>query len=207
MNVLAESVVIFTMLFVVADPIGNTPVFFALTRRDSPAARRRTALRAVFSAFAILVFFAVAGNAFLSLVGITLPAFRIAGGMLLFVAAMQMIFTGDETANSPMGETRAGKSDVAVFPLAIPLIAGPGTIACVILLTSQHPGDFAYDALVLANLAAVLAVTLAMFLSAGRILKACGNLFSEITTKILGVVLAALSVQFVIDGVREAFGL
>lgn len=205
-DLIIESASIFTMLFVVLDPLGNTPVFFFLTLHGDNKYRARIALRAVTIGFLILLFFTFAGDAFLKLAGISLPAFRIAGGIMLFVIAMQMIFTGNETANaSPMTGNAAKTRDVSVFPLAIPLIAGPGSIACLILLMSQHHGDYLQQGLVIGNLLLILVIQYVLFRSCNTLIRIFGETLNEVITKILGVVLGAMSVQFVVDGILQIF--
>lgn len=192
----------FVTLFVIIDPVGLTPLFAALTQGMNPAQRRSIALRACGIAMLILMLFALFGEAVLNFVGISMPAFRIAGGILLFLTALDMLFERRTRRREDQADDRP---DPSVFPLAIPLIAGPGAIATVILLAGQRPG-LAGLALVLAVAAVVLAVVFAFFLTTGLLERALGRVGINVVTRLLGMLLAALSVQFVLDGLR-AFGL
>ncbi len=194
----------FATLFVVIDPIGLTPIFIALTQGTDAAHRRGVALRACAIAFVLLTLFAFFGEAVLGFIGITMPAFRIAGGILLFITALDMLFERRQQRR----EDKADEEDFpdpSVFPIAIPLIAGPGAIASMILLAGQTE---AWQGMVgiLGVMALVLAVALVLFLAAGPIERGLGRTGITVTTRLLGMLLAALSVQFVLDGLRD-FGL
>ncbi|MBW4984856.1 MarC family protein [Mameliella sp. CS4] len=194
----------FVTVFVVIDPIGLTPMFIALTQGADAQHRRAVAYRACIIAFGLLTIFAFLGEAVLGFIGISMPAFRIAGGILLFITALDMLFE----RRTKRREDKADEEefpDPSVFPLAIPLIAGPGAIASMILLAGA-----AKDALemagVLGVMAAVLLLVLLLFLTAGVIERALGRVGINVVTRLLGMLLAALSVQFVLDGLRN-FGL
>ena len=192
----------FVTLFVVIDPIGMAPLFVALTQGMSARKRRTIALRAAVTAIALLTVFGLFGEKILSFIGISMPAFRIAGGILLFLTALDMLFE----RRSKRREDKAGEEDAlpdpSVFPIAIPLIAGPGAIATMILLAGQT-GSVLEIAAILAVLVVVLLVVLLFFLSAGIIEHALGHTGIVVVTRLLGMLLAALSVQFVIDGLRN----
>ncbi|APZ54435.1 MarC family protein [Salipiger abyssi] len=192
----------FATLFVVIDPIGLTPIFIALTQGADARHRRAVALRACIIAALILLLFTFFGEAVLGFIGISMPAFRIAGGILLFLTALDMLFE----RRSKRREDKAGEEeslpDPSVFPIAIPLIAGPGAIATMILLTGQTASGLEMAA-VLGVMVAVLLVVLTLFLSAGMIERALGHTGIVVVTRLLGMLLAALSVQFVIDGLRN----
>lgn len=190
----------FTTLFVVIDPIGLTPIFVALTAGLPAAERRAIALRACVIAVAILALFAGFGEAVLGFVGISMPAFRIAGGILLFLTALDMLFERRTQRRADQAEEE--RPDPSVFPLAIPLIAGPGAIASMILLAGQRPGLPGLGAVVGVMLG-VVAVAFLMFLAAPLIERALGRVGVNVVTRLLGMLLAALSVQFVLDGIRE----
>lgn len=195
----------FVTLFVIVDPIGLTPMFVALTQGMEPRKRRAVALRACLVAAGILFGFATFGEALLGFVGISMPAFRIAGGILLFITALEMLFERrSQRREKQSGEDEEG-TDPSVFPLAIPLIAGPGSVATIILLSGQATG-FEGLAMVLGVMLSVLAVLLMMFLSAGILERVLGKTGINVTTRLLGMLLAALAVQFVLDGLR-AFGI
>ncbi|SMX36737.1 MarC family protein [Maliponia aquimaris] len=194
----------FVTLFVVIDPIGLTPMFIALTQDTDAAHRRAVALRSCAVAIGILTLFAFFGEAVLGFVGISMPAFRIAGGILLFLTALDMLFDRRTKRREDNAE-REDFPDPSVFPLAIPLIAGPGAIASMILLAGRA-GDGLEMAGILAVMAGVICVALALFLVAGAIEHLLGRVGIIVITRLLGMLLAALSVQFVLDGLRS-FGL
>ncbi|QFS82772.1 hypothetical protein FIU97_08165 [Roseivivax sp. THAF40] len=194
-----------TTLFVVIDPIGTTPVFIALTRGMSARLKRAIALRACLVAAAILSLFAFAGEAVLGFVGITMPAFRIAGGLLLFLTALDMLFERrTKRRNDQASEAEEDMPDPSVFPLAIPLLSGPGAITSVILLTSEAASAEAM-ATIMGVLFGVLLIALVLLLISGWIERALGKIGITVITRLLGLLLAALSVQFVADGLL-AFG-
>ena len=192
----------FATLFVVIDPIGLAPIFIALTQGADRQHRRKLALRSCGIALAVLTLFTFFGEAVLGFIGISMPAFHIAGGILLFLTALDMLFE----RRSKRREDKAGEEDAlpdpSVFPIAIPLIAGPGAIATMILLAGQT-GSVLEIAAILAVLVVVLLVVLLFFLSAGIIEHALGHTGIVVVTRLLGMLLAALSVQFVIDGLRN----
>lgn len=194
----------FVTLFVIMDPIGLTPVFVALTQGMPPAKRRSIALRGCLIAGLLLSLFALGGEAVLGFVGISMPAFRIAGGILLFLTALDMLFQRRAKRREDQAEEEDHSDDPSVFPLAMPLIAGPGSIATMILLAGQHPGVAGF-AMVVGIMLAVLAIALLLFLSAGLLERALGKTGINVVTRLLGMLLAALSVQFVLDGLK-AFG-
>jgi len=200
------AVTAFVTLFVVVDPIGTTPLFIALTRGMPARARRRVALRAIAVAVVILTLFGLAGEAVLGFVGISMPAFRIAGGLLLFLTALDMLFERRTARREKTVEDELGTpdDDPSVFPLAIPLIAGPGAIAAMILLAGGAEGDLRGQALVFAMMAAVLGLQGALFLLGGPIERALGRTGTMVVTRLLGMLLAALAVQFVLDGLAKA---
>ena len=166
--------------------------------------RRAIALRACLVAAGVLIAFAAFGESILGFIGITMPAFRIAGGILLFLTALDMLFERRNQRRQTRGE-EDDHDDPSVFPMAIPLIAGPGTIATVILLTGQQPGWEGF-ALVVGVMLAVLTLNFVFLLGASLIDRALGKTGIVVVTRLLGMLLAALAVQFVLDGVR-GFGL
>ncbi|MGR3501501.1 MarC family protein [Pseudaestuariivita sp.] len=191
----------FVTLFVVIDPIGLAPLFAALTQGMSPARRRAVGLRACAVAMGVLLLFGVFGEAVLAFVGISMPAFRIAGGLLLFLTALEMLFERRTKRREDRNEEE-DTSDPSVFPLAIPLIAGPGAIASVILLAGQTEG-YAGIFTVLGITLAVVALVFALFLTATPMERLLGKTGINVVTRVLGMLLAALSVQFVLDGLRN----
>mmetsp|Transcript_24056 Transcript_24056/g.44283 ORF Transcript_24056/g.44283 Transcript_24056/m.44283 type:complete len:208 (-) Transcript_24056:41-664(-) len=194
----------FVTMFVVIDPIGLAPLFVALTQGVPPKQRRNIALRACGLGMAILIVFGLFGEAVLGFIGISMPAFRVAGGILLFLTALDMLFERRTKRREDQSEEE-DFDDPSVFPLAIPLIAGPGAIASVILLTGQRPGPEGL-ALVLGITAVVLCVVLILFLASSLLERVLGKTGITVVTRLLGMLLAALSVQFVLEGLRD-FGL
>ncbi|GFE51762.1 UPF0056 inner membrane protein [Roseobacter cerasinus] len=192
----------FVTMFVVIDPIGLAPLFVALTQGMPDAARRRIALRATALGILILLAFAAFGEALLGFIGISMPAFRVAGGILLFLTALDMLF--ERRTKRREDQSEEDHNDPSVFPLAIPLIAGPGAIASVILLMGQRP-DVEGTLIVLGATGIVMLIVMGFFLASGLIERALGKTGVTVVTRLLGMLLAALSVQFVLDGLR-AFG-
>jgi multiple antibiotic resistance protein len=190
----------FATLFVVIDPPGLVPMFIALTIGMSPERRRAMALRACIIAAVLLMMFGVAGEAILGFVGISMPAFRIAGGILLFLTALDMLF--ERRTQRREGQQADPDHDPSVFPLATPLIAGPGAIASMILLVGESGGDWAGTGAVIGLMLAMIAVTYAFLLASPPLERMLGRTGTIVITRLLGMLLAALSVQFVIDGVR-----
>lgn len=199
------AVTAFVTLFVIIDPIGLAPLFLALTRGMSSDERRRVGVRAVAIGFGVLALFGIAGEALLSAVGIGMPAFRIAGGLLLFLTAVDMLFERRQPRREKSAQMADALPDPTVFPLATPLIAGPGALATVILLVGQHPGDYAAQAVVLAMMAAVCGISLGLLLAGGMLERVLGPTGINVVTRLLGMLLAALAVQFVLDGL-SAYG-
>ena len=192
-------------LFVIIDPIGMTPLFVALTQGDSAARRRAIALRACIAGALILIVFASFGESVLDFVGISMPAFRIAGGLLLFLTALDMLFERRTKRRKDQADEEDDRDDPSIYPLAIPLIGGPGAITTVILLAGQQPGIEALAWVIGVMLSVVILVFL-LFLTAGLLERALGRTGINVITRLLGMLLAALAVQFVLDGLK-GFGL
>jgi len=193
---------------VTLDPPGLAPLFIGLTLGMTRAAKREVALRASVIAFVILAAFALGGRFVLGALGVTIPAFRIAGGLLLFYIAFDMVFALKAERRSEIA-TDAMAIDhirnVAAFPLAIPLMAGPGSITATMLLADRASGDWLTLAGLLAIVAVAMAVSYLSFLAAERISGLLGATGNVVATRMLGVVLAALAVQFAIDGAAQAW--
>ncbi|SHG69873.1 multiple antibiotic resistance protein [Cognatiyoonia sediminum] len=206
MNTLPEFIAAFTALFVVIDPIGLTPLFIAMTPNLDAKDRRAIALRACAVSIGILVVFALLGEQLLSFIGISMPAFQIAGGVLLFLTALDMLFERRQARRQDTtDETATIENDPSVFPLAIPLIAGPGAIATMILLTGEAEGATDYGAAIGVMLAVILLVFI-LFNVATWLERLLGKTGINVVTRLLGMLLAALSVQFILDGLK-GFGL
>ena len=197
----------FATLFVAIDPLGLLPVFLALTAGAGAAERRRIALRGTLIGGGVLLAFALLGDRLLGLLGIGLPAFRVAGGLMLLVIAFEMVFerrSERRTRSAEGAKADPVREDVAVFPVAIPLIAGPGAITAVVLLMGRYQGEPLLQAAVLAVLALVLGLSLATFLLVERIERLLGATGTTVASRLLGILLAALAVQFVLDGIALA---
>lgn len=190
----------YVTLFVVIDPIGLAPLFMAITQGLDAARRRSIAVRACLTAIVILSVFAAFGEAVLNFVGISMAAFRVAGGVLLFLTALEMLFERRSKRREDQAEDES--PDPSVFPLAIPLIAGPGSIATVILLSGQKPGAEGLF-MVIGVMIAVVTVVLLLFLASGLLARALGKTGINVVTRLLGMLLAALAAQFVLDGLRD----
>src|SRR4051812_2872227 len=195
-------------LLVVVDPIGLVPAFLGITAGLPHPARRSAAIRACLIAFAILTGAALGGDWLLRTLSISLPAFRIAGGLLLFSIASEMAFgvriaRQSETAGKAIEEH---VRDIAAFPLAIPLMAGPGAITATVLLAGRADGSMLRLAVLIAIVAAVMAACLIVFWFASRIERLLGTTGNTVLSRLLGVLLAAMAVQFVVDGVKALWG-
>jgi multiple antibiotic resistance protein len=197
----------FVTFLVVIDPPGCAPIYAGLTREAPTAQRRAMAIRAVLVAAGILIFFGLLGEELLKALGVSLAAFRIAGGIMLFLIALEMVFErrtekrenrAKEVSEDPEHE------DVSIFPMAIPMIAGPGSIASIMLLVARSDG-LTETLTVFAALTAVLLLTLVALLAAGPLMRLLGHRMEAMLTRLLGVILAALAAQFVIDGIAVSF--
>jgi multiple antibiotic resistance protein len=196
----------FITLAVIIDPPGCAPIFASLTSGTDAVHRRKMAIRSAFVAWCILMFFALLGEPLLRTLGISLSAFRLAGGIMLFMIALDMVFERrterrEERAKEIEGTPEA--EDISVFPMAIPMIAGPGSIASVMLLTARADG-IAQDVTVLVAMTVVILLTLAALLAAGPLMRLIGAKLEAMITRILGVILAALAAQFVLDGLERS---
>ena len=196
----------FITLAVIIDPPGCAPIFAGLTKGTDQAHRRMMAIRSVLVAWCILIFFALLGEPLLRTLGISLSAFRLAGGIMLFMIALDMVFERrterrEERARDIEGTPEA--DDISVFPMAIPMIAGPGSIASIMLLSARAEGTL-QQAVVLAAMSAVILLTLLALLLAGPLMRLIGAKLEAMITRILGVILAALAVQFVLDGLERS---
>jgi len=192
--------------FVVIDPPGCAPIYASLTTGADAAHRRAMAIRAVVVAALILLVFALFGEKLLGALGISLDSFRIAGGIMLFLIALEMVFEKrtqrrEERAKEVM---EAPVEDVSIFPMAIPMIAGPGSIASTMLMMARSEG-IEGSLVVLGALGAILLLTLVALLLAGPMMRLLGHRVETVVTRLLGVILAALAAQFVIDGIRASF--
>jgi len=198
----------FVTFFVVIDPPGCAPIYAGLSAEASRAQKRAMAVRAVGVAALILLVFALFGEDLLKGLGIELASFRIAGGIMLFLIALEMVFekrTKRREARAATVNADPEQDDVSIFPMAMPMIAGPGSIASVMLLMARNDG-IERSAVVFAALGANLLLTLAALLAAAPLMRLLGRKIEAVITRLLGVLLAALAVQFVIDGLQSQLG-
>ena len=197
----------FITFFVVIDPPGCAPIFSSLTAGTDDAHRKTMAIRSVLVASGILLTFAIFGEDLLRALGISLDAFRTAGGIMLFLIALEMVFekrTERRENRAQDVKSNPQHEDISIFPMAIPMIAGPGSIASVMLMMANSNG-LTESLIVLGALAAMLLLTLIALLLAGPLMKLLGYKLEAMITRILGVLLGALAVQFVIDGLKASF--
>lgn len=246
LHMLSELIPAFVTLFVIIDPVGLIPVFIVLTQDTSGAFRRRMAIRACITSFLILTVFGMVGQNLLGAFGIEMPAFRIAGGTLLFLVALEMLFERrshkrnrraekvhqelgdshppkDPSSSETSGMTPSAKpiatpqkpeiissvqdepDDISVFPLAIPFLSGPGSIATIMLLMGKHQGNLVMQAGLITVVALVLLCAFGFFLASSIIAKHLSPTVSIVISRLLGMILAALAIQFIIDGIKQAF--
>lgn len=200
------ALVTLTSVLFIVDPIAAVPTYLVITQDQMPEEQRRTAARACVAMIVLLAFFAATGTLIFEVFGITLPAFRIAGGLILWFVAMDML-RGERRTQEGQEEVLEGqiKEDVAITPLAIPILAGPGAISTVIVLSSQarHPGEtfVVYGAIVVTG-----TVSFAVLRLGEPLLRKLGKTGIRVMTRIMGLILAAIAVQFVLSGIQEAFG-
>ncbi len=211
----------FVTFFVVIDPLGIAPIFAVMTEGASAKFKRSMIIKATITGAIILFLFAVIGNALLNTLGISLNAFKTAGGVLLFMIALDMVFekrterrekTSEEFSHehSQVSESKPNIDDefddISIFPMAIPFLAGPGSIAYIMLLMSHHTNDIHAQGVVIASMLAVLLVTVLVLMAATKIIDWLGQTVANAITRILGVLLAALATQYIFDGIKAAFG-
>jgi len=192
---------------VIIDPPGCAPIFASLTRGATPAQTRAMAIRSSLIAWVILMFFALLGRPMLHALGISLASFRIAGGIMLFIIAVDMVFerrTERRERRAHAYEMTPEVEDISVFPMAMPMIAGPGSIASAMLWVSRAEIPI-HVVIVLAAITVVMLITFATLLAAGPLMRLIGAKVEAAITRILGVILAALAAQFVVDGLKQSF--
>jgi len=214
----------FVTFFVVIDPLGIAPIFAVMTDGASAAFKRRMVIRASLTSGIILLIFAFLGNGLLSALGISMLAFKTAGGVLLFMIALEMIFEKrterrekkseglahdlgqvEGSEGNVIVETDEDFEDISVFPIAIPFISGPGSIATIMLLMSQHTGNLEEQGQIIMALLAALLSTVIILLAASKIIGLLGHTIANAITRILGVILAALATQYIFDGIKGTF--
>lgn len=206
--ILSSALVSLSAVFFVVDPVGVVPIFIAMTHGDPPEKMRDTARRAALVAAALLIFFALFGTFLFKVIGVSLSAFRVAGGIVLLITSLDMLRARQsETRTSPEEAQEAtGKEDVAIVPLAIPLLAGPGAIATVMVLMSRGDGLLSTVAVVLSILV-TMAATYFMLRGASLVQRVLGQGGVAIFQRVMGLLLAAIAVQFIAEGGRDLVGL
>jgi multiple antibiotic resistance protein len=204
---LETAIVSFTTFFATVGPLDVAAMFAAMTPRASARVKRAMAVRGTLIATIVLVTFALIGDLVLASLGISLEALRIAGGILLLLIGIDMVFArtsgGTSTTDDEAKEART-KQDISVFPLATPLIAGPGAMGAAILLMADAEGDLKLQGIVLGSLLALMLLTLILLLLAGKVQRLLGVTAMHVISRVFGVLLSALAVQFVIDGIRQS---
>jgi len=195
----------FVTLFVVLDPIGSVPIFLNATARVAPGDRRRVAVIAVLIGSIVLMLFLYLGQYLLERMHIGIPAFRIAGAVILFIFAQRMIFGGHHDGGA--ADAHRSAAEIAVFPVAMPGIASPGALCAVVLLTDNHRFSFGEETVTAGLTLVVMGLVLVALLLATRINRLLGNAGISVVTQIMGLILASFSVQQMLDGIVEAFGL
>ena len=200
---LSFSLVAFPAVFFIMDPLGLLPIFVAITATDTPEKRQRTARRATLIAFGLMAFFTLFGGFVFRLFGISMSALKVAGGILLLMTSMDMLRAQPSRTRSSPEETHESeaKEDVAVVPLAMPLLAGPGSIATAMVLAARGP-DWTYSIPVVASIAITCFVTYLLLRAATRLNRLLGTTGIAVLERIMGLLLAAISVQFVADGIK-----
>jgi len=204
-DVLTFGLVAFSAIFFVVDPLAVLPIFLAMTANESAAQKRGTAMRAAITCGITLTVFAAAGTLIFRFFGITLGAFKIAGGVLLFLVALDMMQARQSRTRSTPEEEQEGiqKADVAIIPLAIPLLSGPGSIATVMVLMSRHAGSFVYTIPVFVSIFLTAIITWLMLRGAGWIEQRLSKTFMNVVMRVMGLILAAIAVEFVIAGIKD----
>ena len=203
-------IVQFWALFLTIDPIGATPIFISLTAALNEKRRARVADKGVMIAFMVLVFFTLTGSLLLDLFGISLPAFRLAGGILLMILSIEMVLSKSVSSSETVDNSSSvpySPSDLAVFPISIPLLSGPAAITMLILFIKQSGGDYIKKAIVILALLINMFIVWICLRFSGKICKFLGKTGTNVVTKIFGILLTALACQFIIDGIFEAIKL
>ena len=203
---LTFSLLSLSAIFFVVDPMGVIPVFMAMTRHDPPEKRRSMAFRASVAAFFILSTFAVAGTLIFRVFGVTLGAFKVAGGVLLLLTSIEMLKAQQVRTRTTPEEEKEGaeKEDVAIFPLAIPLLAGPGSIATVMAMMGKA-GRILFAVPVILSIAVTCAASYAMLIAADRIQRVLGVTGLSVMNRVIGLIIGAIAVQFMFDGLKDTF--
>ena len=195
----------FITFLVIFNPPGTAVVFATMTADMPKPMRQNSARTACLMAGIILLLFAGVGRFLLSTLGISIPAFHIAGGLLLFMLATKMVFGHQSGGHGVSAQEDADQDDITVFPLAFPIIAGPGAMTSVILLTGRANGSLAQSLVIVATLMAALAIVFVLLLQAGTVVRLLGKTGSNVVARVMGIILAALAVEFIVDGTHDVF--
>lgn len=202
---MSDYVATFIFFFAVIDPIGTVPVFIAVTSQYGPKQKKSIAFKATLVSALILVFFVIAGEVILTAMDIPLPAFQVAGGIVLFLFAMTMIF-GESKPEQELKLATSG-NDTAIFPLAVPSIAGPGAMLAAVLLTENNRFNIGEQALTTVIMLSVLLVVLVLMLAASRVQRLIGDSGASVVSRVMGLILASVAVTNVLAGIKDYFGL
>ena len=193
----------FVLYFVVIDPIGNTPIFMSITQNQNGKEKIQTAIEAIVIATAVLILFSIIGQFILSYLNISLESFRIAGGAILFLIALEMLFNKRQERKEQILHSNLDK--ISIFPLAIPILAGPAAITSVIVIATKYSGDLALQLISILGLVGVMIITLFLFLLLAKSDKFINKNISNIISRVIAIILAALSIQYIIDGLLILF--
>ena len=193
----------FVLYFVVIDPIGNTPIFMSITQLQNEKEKRQTAIEGVVIATIILILFSIIGQFVLSYLKVSLESFRIAGGIILFLIAIEMLFNKRQERKQQVLEQT--KDKLSIFPLAIPILAGPAAITSVIVIAIEYQGNILLQSISLIGLVMVMIMTLIFFLLLAKSDKFLNKNITNIISRVIAIILAALSIQYIIDGILVIF--
>ena len=194
----------FVLYFVVIDPIGSAPIFFVVTKNLSTEGKIKTAFNSTIFAFLVLVFFALLGNYIFNHLNITFPALKIAGGIILFIVSLEMLFNKRQERKEE--NTKFDTENVSVFPLAIPLLAGPAAIISVVVSVSNIGNDYINQIVGMASLVIVMSITFIAFFTVSKFEKLVNKKLVSIFSSIIAIILAGLSIQYILDGISEFIG-
>jgi len=194
----------FVLYFVVIDPIGSAPIFFVVTKNLSTEGKIKTAFNSTIFAFLVLVFFALLGNYIFNHLNITFPALKIAGGIILFIVSLEMLFNKRQERKEE--NTKFDTENVSVFPLAIPLLAGPAAIISVVVSVSNIGNNYISQIVGMASLVIVMSITFIAFFTVSKFEKLVNKKLVNIFSSIIAIILAGLSVQYILDGISEFIG-
>ena len=208
-DVLAFSLMVFSAIFFVVDPLGALPIYMAMTSRDTPEKRRSIAFRSTFAAVLFLVGFALAGHIIFKLFGITLAAFKVAGGIILLQMSIDMISARETRVRTSPEELEEGiqKEDVAIIPLAIPMMAGPGSISTVMVLMGRSSGSIVRSAVVIGAVVVTGIISYYILRGGELAMKILGHTGLNVIGRVMGLILSAIAIQFIIDGLHDAYQL